>query len=124
MQIGLFSNGARLNQVARVSYDEDLYELQLADELGVQEAWISEHGKLVGFQAPDQLPSADLFICKAAALTKQIRMGPGIRALPYYHPLQVATDAATADHLTGGRYMAGFGVGLGGGKTPQRGHLP
>ncbi len=124
MQIGLFSNGARHNLIAKQSYDEDLAEIMLADELGIQEAWISEHGTLVGFQAPDQLPSADLFICKAAALTKQIRMGPGIRALPYYHPLQVATDAATCDHLTNGRYMAGFGVGLGGGKTPQRGQLP
>ena len=45
----------------------------LADQLGVREAWISEHGTLVSFQAPDQLPSADLFICKAAALTQQIR---------------------------------------------------
>jgi alkanesulfonate monooxygenase SsuD/methylene tetrahydromethanopterin reductase-like flavin-dependent oxidoreductase (luciferase family) len=124
VDFGLFSNGARLNPVARDSYEEDLYEIRLADDLGISEAWISEHGTLVGFQAPDQLPSADPFICKAAALTKQIRMGPGIRALPYYHPLQVATDAATCDHLTDGRYMAGFGVGLGGGHTPQRGPLP
>ena len=50
-------------------------------------------------------------------------MGPGIRPLPYFHPLQVATDAAVCDHLTNGRYMAGFGVGLPG-KTPQRGKLP
>jgi alkanesulfonate monooxygenase SsuD/methylene tetrahydromethanopterin reductase-like flavin-dependent oxidoreductase (luciferase family) len=124
VQFGLFSNGQRLNQVARVSYEEDLFEIKLADELGIQEAWISEHGTLVAFQASDQLPNADLFICKAAALTKQIRLGPGIRALPYYHPLQVATDAATCDHLTDGRYLAGFGVGLGGGRTPQRGPLP
>ena len=61
---------------------------------------------------PDQLPSADLFICKAAALTKQIRMGPGIRPLPFFHPLQVATDCAVCDHLTDGRYIAGFGVGI------------
>src|SRR4051812_46178182 len=124
MRFGLFTNGNRLNQIAKISYDADLQEIILADKLGMEEAWISEHGTLVGFQAPDQLPSADLFICKAAALTKRIKMGPGIRALPYYHPLQVATDAAVCDHLTGGRYMAGFGVGLGGGKGVQRGKLP
>src|SRR5262249_28955844 len=111
MRFGLFSNGNRLNQIAKQSYDADLAEIVLADKLGMEEAWISEHGTLVGFQAPDQLPSADLFICKAAALTKRIKMGPGIRALPYYHPLQVATDIAVCDHLTDGRYMAGFGVG-------------
>jgi alkanesulfonate monooxygenase SsuD/methylene tetrahydromethanopterin reductase-like flavin-dependent oxidoreductase (luciferase family) len=124
VQFGLFSNGARHNQIAKVSYQDDLNEVMLADELGIQEAWISEHGTLVNFQAPDQMPSADLFICKAAALTKQIRMGAGIRALPDYHPLQVATDAATCDHLTDGRYMAGWGVGLGIGLQPQRGKLP
>ena len=124
MRFGLFSNGNRLNHSAKISYDADLAEIILADKLGMEEAWISEHGTLVGFQAPDQLPSADLFICKAAALTKRIKMGPGIRALPYYHPLQVATDVAVCDHLTNGRYMAGFGVGLGGGRGLQRGKLP
>ena len=123
MHIGLFSNGERRNQVASISYEEDLHEVIVADDLGIQEAWISEHGTFVGFHSPDQLPCADPFICKAAALTKQIRMGPGIRPLPYFHPLQVATDAAVCDHLTNGRYMAGFGVGLGS-KTPQRGPLP
>jgi alkanesulfonate monooxygenase SsuD/methylene tetrahydromethanopterin reductase-like flavin-dependent oxidoreductase (luciferase family) len=123
MNIGIFSNGERQNQIAKITYDEDLAEVILADELGIQEAWISEHGTFVTFHAPDQLPSAELFICKAAVLTKQIRMGPGIRPLPYFHPLQVATDAAVCDHLTNGRYMAGFGVGLGS-KTPQRGPLP
>jgi alkanesulfonate monooxygenase SsuD/methylene tetrahydromethanopterin reductase-like flavin-dependent oxidoreductase (luciferase family) len=123
MRIGLFSNGERSNQIAKTTYDEDLAEVVLADELGVQEAWISEHGTFIRYQAPDQLPCAELFICKAAVLTKQIRMGPGIRPLPYFHPLQVATDAAVCDHLTNGRYMAGFGVGLGS-KTPQRGPLP
>ena len=115
MQFALFSNGQRRNAVAKTSYDDDLQEIVLADQLGIQEAWISEHGVFVTFNAPDQLPSADPFICKAAALTKQIRMGPGIRALPYFHPLQVATDAAVCDHLTDGRYMAGFGLGIGDG---------
>lgn len=123
MQFALFSNGQRRNPVAKVSYDDDLQEIILADQLGIQEAWISEHGVFVSFHAPDQLPSADPFICKAAALTKQIRMGPGIRALPYFHPLQVATDAAVCDHLTDGRYMAGFGLGIGDGGG-LRGRLP
>jgi len=113
MKIGVFSNGNRHNAVAKATYDEDLAELVLADELGIQEAWISEHGVFVGFQAPDQLPSADLFVCKVAAVTRQIKLGPGIRSLPFHHPLQVATEAAVCDHLTGGRYNAGFGVGTG-----------
>jgi alkanesulfonate monooxygenase SsuD/methylene tetrahydromethanopterin reductase-like flavin-dependent oxidoreductase (luciferase family) len=124
MQIGIFSNGSRNNKVAKTSYDEDLHEVIVADRLGMPEAWISEHGTFLAFQAPDQLPCADLFICKAAALTKQIRMGPGIRPLPFFHPLQVATDAAACDHLTDGRYIAGFGVGINVANNKQRGPMP
>ena len=123
MRFGLFSNGNRNNKVAKLTYDEDLQEIIVADRLGIEEGWISEHGTFLAFQAPDQLPCADLFICKAAALTKQIRMGPGIRPLPFFHPLQVATEAAVCDHLTGGRYMAGFGVGINVAKNTQRGPM-
>ena len=124
MEFGLFSNGQRYNATAKLTYDEDLAEIVLADELGIGEAWISEHGTFVSYHAPDQLPCADLLICKAAALTKNIRMGPGIRPLPYFHPLQVATDCAVCDHLTDGRYMAGFGLGLGSRGSKPRGELP
>ena len=51
-------------------------------------------------------------------------MGPAIRPLPFFHPLQVATDAAVCDHLTDGRYMAGFGVGINVANNLQRGPLP
>ena len=56
-------------------------------------------------------------------LDQEIRMGPGIRPLPFFHPLQVATDVAVCDHLTDGRYIAGFGLGIGTGNG-QRGELP
>ena len=123
MEFGLFSNGERGNAIAQATYDEDMEEVVYADELGMDEAWISEHGTLLSWEKPDTLPSADLFICKAAALTKNIRMGPGIRPLPFFHPVQVATDVAVCDHLTGGRYLAGFGLGIGTGNG-QRGELP
>ena len=123
MEFGLFSNGERGNPVAKSTYDEDLEEVVFADEIGLGEAWISEHGTLLSWEKPDTLPCADLFICKAAALTRNIRMGPGIRPLPFFHPVQVATDVAVCDHLTGGRYLAGFGLGIGTGNG-QRGELP
>lgn len=123
MQIGIFSNGNRNNEVAKQSYDEDLHEIIVADRSGMKEAWISEHGTFLPFQAPDQLPCADLMVCKASALTSQIKMGPAIRPLPFFHPLQVATDAAVCDHLTNGRYLAGFGIGIGVANNTQRGRI-
>src|SRR5262245_43723232 len=124
MQIRIFSKGSRTHRVAKVSNDEALHETIVADRLGMREAWISEHGTFLVWQAPDQLPCADLMICKAAPLTTQIKMGPAIRPLPFFHPLQVATDAAVCDHLTDGRYFAGFGVGINVANNAQRGPMP
>jgi len=112
MDFGLFSNGERTNQIAADSYDEDLYEIRLADRLGFKEAWISEHLRGTHGSRPDALSAADLFICKAAAVTKHIKFGPGVRPIPLYHPIQVAIEAAVCDHLTRGRYLFGFGVGV------------
>src|SRR5438045_1913792 len=106
MRFGLFSFNARGYEVAADSWEEDLWEIRIAEGLGFEETWIAEH---VTARFADQLPAVDLFICKAAALTERMRFGPGVRPLPYYNPVQVATQAAVCDHLTGGRYMAGFG---------------
>lgn len=111
MEFGLFSNGERGNTLAADTYDEDLFEIVTADKLGFREVWVSEHvGRSRGTR-PDTVPVADLLICKAAALTKRIRLGPGVRPLGIYHPIQVAMDAAMCDHLMRGRYMFGFGTG-------------
>lgn len=113
MEFGLYSSGERSNKLAADSYDEDLFEIMLADKLGFAEARIAEHIGRTHETRVDKLSVADLLITKAAALTKRIRLGPGIRPLGIYHPVQVATEAALCDHLTRGRYMAGFGVGAG-----------
>jgi alkanesulfonate monooxygenase SsuD/methylene tetrahydromethanopterin reductase-like flavin-dependent oxidoreductase (luciferase family) len=111
MDFGLFSNGERTNQIAADTYDEDLYEVTLADKLGFKEAWISEHLGSAKAGRPDTLSMADMFIVKAAAHTKQMKFGPGVRPIAMYHPVQVAIESAMADHLTRGRYMFGFGYG-------------
>lgn len=110
MEFGLFSLSLRGRASAAESWEEDLLEIALAEELGFQETWVAEH---IGGFRPDAMPAADLFICKAAGLTQHMRFGPGVRALPYHHPITVAMQAAVCDHLTGGRYMAGFGGGRG-----------
>jgi len=95
-----------------------LHEILTADRLGFEEAWISEH---IGFDRPDTMPAPELFICKAATLTKRIRFGSAVRCLPLYHPIDVATQAAVCDHMTGGRYMFGFGTGAPMSGMEQRG---
>jgi alkanesulfonate monooxygenase SsuD/methylene tetrahydromethanopterin reductase-like flavin-dependent oxidoreductase (luciferase family) len=108
MDLGIFSNGQRHNQVAADSYDEDMFEIIAADRLGYREVWVSEH---IGLHRIDTQPAPELFICAAAARTEQIKLGVAVRVLSLYHPIDVATQASTCDHITRGRYKFGFGPG-------------
>jgi limonene 1,2-monooxygenase len=108
MEFGIFSNGKRHGKSAAEGYDDDLAEIVTADECGFQQAWISEH---IGIFRPATMPAPELMIAKASAMTQSIRLGVAVRLLPLYHPIDVATMAATCDHLTKGRYMFGFGGG-------------
>jgi alkanesulfonate monooxygenase SsuD/methylene tetrahydromethanopterin reductase-like flavin-dependent oxidoreductase (luciferase family) len=113
MEFGIFSNGDRANRLAADSYDEDLWEIVQADKLGFTEAWVSEHlarGTGDRISHSDILPVADAMICKAAAVTKQIKLGPAVRPVAFYQPMQVAVEAAVCDHLLRGRYMFAFGL--------------
>jgi limonene 1,2-monooxygenase len=113
MEFGIFSNGFRPHTSAAETYEEDLLEIVLADELGFRDAWISEHhGEPVYIDKVDTLPLPELLMCKAAGLTKRIRMGPAVKLIHLYHPVDTAILAAVTDHLTNGRYNFGFGSGF------------
>lgn len=110
MQFGLFSNSRRPNRALSDTWEHDIAEIAIADKLGFSEAWISEH------QSP-----AELIICKAAGVTKQIKLGSAVRPLAYYHPLQVTIEANACDNLTNGRYQLGIGFGFYATQMEQRG---
>ena len=114
MEFGIFSNGFRPHTTAAATYEEDLREIILADELGFRDAWISEHhGEPVYIDKVDTLSMPELLMCKAAALTKRIRFGAAIKVIHLQHPVDVAIQLATSDHVIGNnRFMFGFGSGF------------
>jgi limonene 1,2-monooxygenase len=114
MDFGIFSNGFRPHTSAGRTYDEDIHEIVLAEELGMSVAYISEHhGEPPYIDRVDSIPAPDMMMCKAAALTKRIRMGAAVKLIHLQHPLDVAIQAAIAHHLIGGnRYIFGFGSGF------------
>jgi alkanesulfonate monooxygenase SsuD/methylene tetrahydromethanopterin reductase-like flavin-dependent oxidoreductase (luciferase family) len=114
MEFGIFSNGFRPHTSASQTYDEDLSEIVLADELGFRDCYISEHhGEPIYIDKVDTLPVPELLMCKAAGLTKQIRMGAAVKLLHLHHPVDTAIQAAVTDHVVGGgRFIFGFGSGF------------
>ena len=114
MEFGLFSNGFRPHTSAAATYQQDIDEIVLADRLGFSQAFISEHhGEPIYIDKVDTLPVPELLMCKAAALTRQIRMGAAVKLIHLAHPVDTATQAAVADHIIGGsRFIFGFGSGF------------
>ena len=103
MEFGIFSNGFRPHTSAGQTYEEDIREIVLADELGFRDAYISEHhGEPPYIGRVDTIPAPELMMCKAAALTTQIRMGAAVKLIHLHHPLDVAVQAAVTDHMIGG----------------------
>jgi limonene 1,2-monooxygenase len=114
MEFGIFSNGFRPHTTAAQSYEEDIREIVLADQLGFKDCYISEHhGEPPYIGKVDTIPVPEMMMCKAAALTKNIRMGAGVKLIHLHHPLDVAIQSAVVDHLLGGdRFIFGFGSGF------------
>jgi alkanesulfonate monooxygenase SsuD/methylene tetrahydromethanopterin reductase-like flavin-dependent oxidoreductase (luciferase family) len=112
-QLGLTDHleGPRDQPSAAIFHDvADL--VRLADQLGVEYAWFSEHH---GHAHHGHLPTPLLFALHLAGQTRSIRLGTAIICLNLHHPLDVAEQVAVADVLTGGRMAVGFGSG----STPE-----
>jgi alkanesulfonate monooxygenase SsuD/methylene tetrahydromethanopterin reductase-like flavin-dependent oxidoreductase (luciferase family) len=114
MEFGIFSNGFRPHTTASQTYHEDLSEIVSADQLGFRDAYISEHhGEPIYIGKVDTLPVPELLMCKAAGLTRQIRMGAAVKLIHLAHPVDTAIQAAVTDHVVGnGRFIFGFGSGF------------
>ena len=98
LEFGIFSNGERGNRLAADTYDEDMLEVLFADRLGMTEAWISG-ASLASQTARRRLLSGHVHRQGGRADAAD-QAWPAVRPFAIYHPLQVAMDAAMADHLT------------------------
>jgi limonene 1,2-monooxygenase len=121
MKFGIFvAPFHRMGENPTLCYERDLETVQWAERLGYDEVFVGEHHS-GGWEI---IPSPEVFISHAAALTKRIKLGTGVVSIPYHHPLNVAARIAFLDHITRGRLIFGVGPGLLPGDAYMRGIDP
>lgn len=94
-----------------------------AEELGAESVWVPEHTHIpsgrktptpLGGEVPrsySRLYDPFVALTAAAATTSRIRLGTGVALVAHHHPITLAKQIATLDHLSGGRVILGVGAG-------------
>ena len=107
MEIGLFTEFQCPPGMDEArAFDESLAEMTAAEDLGFDAVWLAE----IHFQKERSVLSSPLVIAAAiAARTRRVKIGIAVQVLPLSHPLRLAEDVATVDHLSKGRLDLGVG---------------
>jgi len=107
MEFGLFTEfqcPAGMN--ASTAFDQSMEQMKAAEDLGFDAVWLAE----IHFQKDRSVLSSPLVIASALAVaTRKVKIGIAVQVLPLSHPLRLAEDVATVDHLSKGRLEFGIG---------------
>ena len=110
MDVGLlfpFRNPPQWRKPWPQFYAEQLKQTQVAEELGYDTVWLTEHHFAEDGYSPSLLPIAGA----VAAMTSRVRIGTFLLLLPLHNAVRVGEDAATVDIISNGRFDMGFGQG-------------
>ncbi len=114
MKFGLFSMNSYV-----CSYPANAVRIaQLAEAAGFESLWAGEHVVLPDPRTPESRMAPEerildpvVTLTYLAAITQRVLLGTGIIILPQRNPLVLAKELASLDVLSGGRLLAGVGVG-------------
>ena len=87
----------------------------LAEQLGFDSVWVMDHLFHAGF-VTERLGTKPYYhplavLSHLSATTSKVALGTAVLVLPYHDPIEMAKYYATLDHMSGGRVIAGVGVG-------------
>jgi alkanesulfonate monooxygenase SsuD/methylene tetrahydromethanopterin reductase-like flavin-dependent oxidoreductase (luciferase family) len=106
MHVGIFVEEMRQGS-NQVSAFRDVFEVaDHAEAWGVDCVWLGE----IHFTPTRSVISASLQVASAiASRTKRLHVGTAVQVLPLNHPLRIAEEVATVDHISQGRFEFGIG---------------
>ncbi|HEV8716666.1 MAG TPA: LLM class flavin-dependent oxidoreductase [Candidatus Binatia bacterium] len=110
MNVGLlfpFRNPPQWRKPFPQFYAEQLRQVRLAEELGYDTIWLTEHHFAEDGYSPALLPIAGAI----AGMTSRVRIGTFLLLLPLHNAVRVGEDAATVDVIANGRFDLGLGQG-------------
>ena len=98
--------GGRPGGDERDAFREGFDLVDAGEAWGADSVWLSEFH----FTPDRSVLSSPIVVAGAiAARTKRMRVGMAVYVLPLANPLRVAEEAATLDHVSGGRFEFGIG---------------
>ena len=107
MEFGMFHEFQRRpGQSESQAFAESFEQVDEAEKAGLDVMWLAEL-----HNAPERsVLAAPLAVASAIAMrTSRMKIGIAVQVLPLCHPLRIAEEAATVDHISQGRLIFGIG---------------
>ncbi|HME94810.1 MAG TPA: LLM class flavin-dependent oxidoreductase [Methylomirabilota bacterium] len=106
MHVGLFVEELRQGATQSSAFRDIFETADRAEAWGIDCVWLGE----IHFTPSRSIISASLQVASAiAARTRRVRVGTAVQVLPLNHPLRIAEEVATVDHISEGRFEFGIG---------------
>src|SRR5947207_3524487 len=106
MHFGIFVEEMRQGLSQAAAFREAFDVAERAEALGVDCVWLGE----IHFTPTRSVISASLQVASSIATrTRRLRIGTAVTVLPLNHPLRIAEEVATLDHISEGRVEFGIG---------------
>ncbi|HEX2439294.1 MAG TPA: LLM class flavin-dependent oxidoreductase [Methylomirabilota bacterium] len=106
MDFGIFLEQMRRGVSQTEAFDEMFALIDAAESWGLDIVWLAE---MMVNPARSVLSAPLLMSSWAVSRTERLRVGTAVQLLPLNHPLRVAGEVATLDHISHGRFDFGIG---------------